>query len=190
MTNCYIFDLDALDLALARHLYLNLSVKNPKGYQFIFGGYQGDFLYLIFDKQNRDKVYLIQVAYGTCSVCDPIEAILNDNKSELENRLKYIDSLREDDLFLTYYSLYDIIEEILVPSTYEVSFKEVFKNGSEGLWDALEYIKKRYEKGLLPLADTENIGVSEIVSYKKNKFCKPCYPSGLVMKNMREVVKW
>jgi len=190
MTNCYIFDLDALDLAIARHLYLNLSVRNPKGYMFIFGEYRGDIVYLIFDEQNRDKVYLIQLAYGTCSVCDPTESILEKNMLELENRLKYIDCFQEDDLFLTYYSLYDVIEKILIPGTYEVSFKEVFKNGSESSWDALEYIKERYEKGLLPLEDTESIRVREIVSYKENKFCKFCYPWGLVIKNIREVAKW
>jgi len=182
-------ELEPLDLALARHLYLNLNIRNPRGLFFVFGSYQGSIACLVHDyKEQKDKLYLIQLIYGTCPVCDPIEAIIEDNKTKLDKQIKYLD-IDEKKILTIYYSLTEIIEQIFVPATFEFNFSQIFENNEMNYYDAYQFLKLRAEKGLLPLSWSTDIleyTVYEIQGYKYRTTLQIDYPIGL---NMNKIIK-
>lgn len=160
------------EYAISRYLYANLEIENLTGYLFSFSddGYHGYDVYIVTDKnQPEKKSYLIQLVFGSCSVCDPIKAIVSEVEDKYFGNEKYQHlSFDEKHMLAIWEASKRVIDEIITPSTFEIDYNKYFKTGFTAE-NSFKLILDRVKNGLLALSFDYDLQHREVYKISYNK---------------------
>jgi hypothetical protein len=142
--------------------YSELLKNRFKFIMVYIGDMQGDIVAAI-EIEDYDKILLIQLSYGTCEICDPIEGIVEKFKEE--NNLDCIDRDNIPEELIERISKEIIDWAILVIPKDKLFEKELTVLSLIGL------IKERIEQGLMPYLSGDIVKIVKIDSIGTGSIC-------------------